>query len=62
MNKPSTAELLRTSRVPEKRVLAIGDCRAIIRKVWLLTIVGNVLGKCHAPFTTKTSFVDFEKE
>jgi hypothetical protein len=27
-----TTELLSTSRVPEKRVLAMGDCRAIIAK------------------------------
>ena len=34
----------------------------LIRKASSWTIVGNMLGKCHSPCMSKTSFVDFENE
>ena len=36
-----------------------GGCLVIIRKASQWTIVGNVLGKCDASFTLRTSFIDF---
>ena len=32
-------------------------CQFIVRKARLWTIVGNVLGERHAPYTVKTSLI-----
>jgi hypothetical protein len=39
----------------------MGRWHVTIRKAWLWIIMGNVFGKCHAPYTLNTFLVDSKK-
>jgi hypothetical protein len=46
------------TRIPSKMM---GRWHVTIRKAWLWIIMGNVFGKCHAPYTLNTFLVDSKK-
>jgi len=47
---------------PSRWCVCVCVCLVIIRKACPCATEGYVFGKCHAPWTLKTAFVDFETE